>query len=175
MVGALLLLVLSSPIFVAIAALQLIAHGPPIFFGQTRPGLHGKLFRVLKFRSMISQDHGDSTSEDSKRVTRLGRFLRLTSLDELPQLLNVLRGEMSFVGPRPLLTEYLALYSPAESTRHNVRPGLTGLAQVKGRKSLTLKEKVALDLVYVRRVSPLLDLWILWETLGVVFSRRDAL
>lgn len=173
--GALILLVLFSPLFVLISGLQWLLEGPPIFFVQERPGLNGATFRLLKFRSMRILRSGELIVDESDRITGLGKFLRLTSLDELPQLVNVLRGEMSFVGPRPLLIEYLASYSPAQNDRHMVRPGLTGLAQVRGRKSLSLQEKVRFDLLYVRQISFNLDVWILWKTLLVVFSRRDAL
>ena len=157
-----LLLILLSPLFLLVALLVLVALGRPLFFRQERPGLDGRPFRLIKFRSMSDlRDAKGNLLEDAERLGRLGRFLRATSLDELPELINVLKGEMSLVGPRPLLMDYLPLYSPEQFRRHEVRPGLTGLAQVSGRNALDWDEKFALDLRYVDEWSPMLDAKIL--------------
>ncbi len=132
----------------------------PIFFRQVRPGLHARPFTLIKFRTMRP-----GSEPDEERLTRMGRFLRATSLDELPELWHVLRGEMALVGPRPLLMEYLEIYTPEEMHRHDVRPGLTGWAQIHGRNAITLHEKVRYDLEYVRRRSTWLDFKILFCTL----------
>ena len=137
-----------------------LAFDRPIFFRQARPGLHGRPFTLIKFRTMRP-----GPEPDAERLTRLGRFLRATSLDELPELLNVLRGEMALVGPRPLLMAYLAEYTPAEHHRHDVRPGITGWAQVHGRNAITRADKVRYDLDYIARRSTAFDLYILCLTL----------
>jgi sugar transferase EpsL len=140
-----------------------------VLFLQERPGLHGKSFTILKFRSMLDATDVDRVPlPDALRITRVGRFLRRTSLDELPELVNVLRGEMSLVGPRPLLTEYLPRYSDEQMRRHAVRPGITGWSQVNGRNALTWDEKFALDVWYVDHRSMRLDLQILRKTVGNV-------
>jgi len=159
------LLVLAAPI-VAVAALIYAAMGRPVLFTQKRPGKGGRLFTLYKFRTM--SDPLDAAGEplpDAPRITPVGRFLRRYSLDELPQLWNVLRGDMSLVGPRPLLTEYLPLYSPEQARRHEVRPGITGWAQVNGRNAQTWEERLRLDVWYVDHPSFWLDLKILWMTL----------
>ncbi len=143
-----------------IIALLLLLTARPIFFRQVRPGLHAKPFTLIKFRTMRPGSEADEV-----RLTRLGRFLRATSLDELPELWHVLRGEMALVGPRPLLMEYLDIYTPEEMHRHDVRPGLTGWAQIHGRNAITLREKIQYDLDYVRRRSTWFDFKILFYTL----------
>lgn len=164
-----LLLLLLTPVFVLIAAAVYVDLGKPIFFVQERPGLHEKPFLLLKFRTMRSWE-GSSAVSDFERMSRLGRSLRRMSLDELPGLWNVVRGDMSLVGPRPLLVEYLPIYSTEHRRRHEVRPGLTGLAQALGRNSLAWKEKLDFDVEYVESKGPLLDLQIIFKTLYVVFS-----
>lgn len=147
--------------------------GSPILFRQIRPGLHGKPFEILKFRTMrTAVDAQGNQLPDSDRLTTLGRFLRNTSLDELPELWNILKGDMSLVGPRPLLMEYLPLYSPEQSRRHEVRPGLTGWAQVNGRNSLSWKEKFILDIWYVDNQSLWIDVKIIFQTIRKVLSRE---
>jgi lipopolysaccharide/colanic/teichoic acid biosynthesis glycosyltransferase len=158
-------LIVAAPVMAVVAALILGTMGRPILFTQRRPGYRGKLFTVYKFRTMRDSAEGDGRPRpDAERLTRLGRGLRATSLDELPELFNVLRGDMSLVGPRPLLPEYLDRYTPAQARRHDVRPGLTGLAQVRGRNALTWDEKFDLDLFYVENRTMLLDLRILART-----------
>jgi lipopolysaccharide/colanic/teichoic acid biosynthesis glycosyltransferase len=159
------LVVLLLPML-AIALAVRLRLGRPVFFVQERPGRHGVPFPLIKFRTMREayDEKGEPLPEED-RLTRLGRFLRATSLDELPELWNVLRGEMSLVGPRPLLMEYLPLYTPEQARRHDVRPGLTGWAQINGRNAISWEEKFALDLWYVDHHSMLLDLKILWSTL----------
>lgn len=167
-------LVVLSPVIVLVALLIRLKIGGPVFFRQARPGLSGKPFDVVKFRSMT--DELDDTGQplpDSERLTGLGRFLRSTSLDELPELWNVLKGEMSLVGPRPLLMEYLPLYSEEQARRHNVRPGITGWAQVNGRNALGWDERFELDVWYVDNQSLWLDLKILLMTLVGVLRREN--
>ena len=143
--------------------------GSPVLFTQVRPGLHGKPFRMVKFRTMTdARDASGALLPDAQRLTPFGRFLRASSLDELPELWNVLRGEMSLVGPRPLLMEYLPLYSPEQARRHAVRPGITGWAQVNGRNAISWADKFALDVWYVDHRSLLLDIRILWLTVRKV-------
>lgn len=158
-----------SPVFVATAVAVRVKLGSPVLFSQLRPGLGGRPFRILKFRTMIDAvDEAGRPLPDDQRLTPFGALLRRTSLDELPELINVLKGEMSIVGPRPLLLEYLPLYNAEQRRRHEVRPGITGLAQVRGRNAITWKEKFAYDVEYVDRCSLLLDLRIIAETIGVV-------
>ena len=155
-----------APIIAGTALAVRIAMGSPLLFRQTRPGLGGKPFELVKFRTMReAHDRAGRPLSDSERLTRFGRFLRSTSLDELPQLWNVLKGDMSLVGPRPLLTQYLPLYSPEQARRHDVRPGITGWTQVNGRNSLSWEEKFRLDVWYVDNRSFVLDLRILGLTL----------
>mgnify|MGYP001818756304 FL=1 len=161
------------PLMLLTALSVLLSVGRPVLFTQVRPGLHARPFRILKFRTMISAQSDDGTPlSDGDRLTRLGRLLRATSLDELPELFNVLRGDMSLVGPRPLLTEYLPLYSDEQARRHEVPPGITGWAQVKGRNALGWEEKFELDVWYVDNHSIWLDLQILWLTLAMVLKRE---
>lgn len=165
--------VLISPILSVIALLVYYYHGRPILFRQVRPGYHGKPFTVYKFRTMNdARDPQGNLLPDEIRLTRLGRFLRSTSLDELTELINVLRGEMSLVGPRPLLTQYLERYTPEQARRHNVLPGITGWAQVNGRNVLTWEDKFRLDVWYVDHWSIWLDIRILLLTLWKVIKRE---
>lgn len=172
-VASLLLLILLSPALLLVALTILTTMGRPIFFRQVRPGLDGRPFRMIKFRSMHdARDAQGAPLPDDQRLGKVGRLLRSTSLDEVPELLNVLRGDMSLVGPRPLLMEYLPLYSADQFRRHQVRPGLTGLAQVGGRNALSWDEKFALDLRYIDQWSMALDLKILAETIWMVLFRH---
>ncbi|CAM2867136.1 Putative colanic biosynthesis UDP-glucose lipid carrier transferase [Legionella steigerwaltii] len=167
------LLVLLMPILVIVALLTRYHLGSPIFFRQDRPGLHGKTFQLIKFRTMkeLYNKQGE-VLPDKDRITRFGHFVRASSLDELPQLWNVLKGEMSFVGPRPLLIEYLSLYNNEQKRRHDVKPGITGLAQVNGRNALTWDDKFKLDLWYVDHQSFYLDIKILLLTVKKVVIRE---
>lgn len=166
------LMVLVSPLFLILALLVRICLGRPVLFKQSRPGLHGIPFTLLKFRTMTDcHDMCGNLLPDSDRLTRFGRMLRSTSLDELPEFINVLKGEMSLVGPRPLLMEYLPLYSECQAKRHDVLPGITGLAQVNGRNLLSWDEKFKLDVWYVDNRSFWLDLKILWLTIKQVITR----
>ncbi|MEW4449562.1 sugar transferase [Qipengyuania sp. JC766] len=168
-----LLLVILAPLLAVVALLVRFRLGSPVLFRQTRPGLHGKPFEILKFRTMT--DGRDAQGEllpDSRRLTDFGRFLRSSSIDELPELINILRGDMSFVGPRPLLMEYLPLYSQEQARRHEVRPGITGWAQVNGRNAIGWDEKFALDVEYVDRRSLLLDARIMVLTALKVIRRE---
>jgi len=169
------LLVLLSPVIICIAVVIRVSMGPPVLFKQVRPGLHGRPFTMYKFRTMNdARDERGNLLPDSERLTRLGRFLRSTSLDELPELINVLKGEMSLVGPRPLLMEYLPLYTQEQARRHEVPPGITGWAQVNGRNAISWKEKFEYDVWYVDNWTLWLDLKILWQTLVAVL-RRDGI
>lgn len=169
--GAALALLILLPLLLSIAVLVRLKLGQPVLFRQLRPGLRGQPFRLVKFRTM--RDLNDETGNplpDEKRLTEFGKWLRRTSLDELPELWNVLKGEMSLVGPRPLLMDYLPLYSAEQARRHEVRPGITGWAQVMGRNALSWEEKFALDLWYVEHQSFWLDMKILVMTVARVFS-----
>jgi len=171
-VGSTLLLTLLMPVLLLLALLVRRRLGSPVMFVQERPGLAGKPFRMLKFRTMTNAcDAAGVLLSDSERLVPFGRFLRASSLDELPELVNVLRGEMSLVGPRPLLMEYLPLYSCHQNRRHEVRPGITGWAQVNGRNTLSWNEKFDMDVWYVDNHSLWLDLRILWLTIGKVLKR----
>ena len=172
---SILLLIMLSPLFVLIAILVLIFIGRPVFFLQVRPGLNEKLFTLIKFRTMTNEiDSSGVSLKDSLRLSKFGNFLRSTSLDEIPELWNILKGEMSFVGPRPLLVEYLPLYNSYQNIRHKAKPGITGLAQVNGRNSITWDEKFDLDVWYVENQSLLLDLKILWMTIKKVIMREGV-
>ncbi len=174
-VGAAAGLAIASPLLALTGAAILLTDGRPVLFRQTRPGRGGRPFRIMKFRTMRAPRPDEVPYEtDGRRVTRLGRFLRRSSLDELPELWNVLRGEMSLVGPRPLLVEYLDKYSPEERRRHEVRPGITGWAAVNGRHALKFKERLALDVWYVDHWSLTLDLRILVLTVYQVLRRADV-
>ena len=166
-------LILLSPVLIVVAVLIRRQMGAPVFFCQTRPGLHGKPFTMIKFRSMRDAvDAQGRALPDAERLTRLGRFLRSSSLDELPELWNVLKGDMSLVGPRPLLMEYLPLYSSEQARRHEVRPGVTGWAQVNGRNAISWDQKFALDVWYVDNRNLWLDLKITWLTIRKVVTRE---
>ncbi|MHB2155250.1 sugar transferase [Calditrichota bacterium GD2] len=165
--------ILISPVLLLLSIVLLVQMGRPIFFVQTRPGYRGKPFRLIKFRTMKNEvDKQGNLLPDEKRLTRFGQFLRSTSLDELPELFNVLKGDMSLVGPRPLLMEYLPLYSKEQARRHEVKPGITGWAQVNGRNALSWQEKFKLDVWYVDHVSFFLDIKILFLTMIKVLKRE---
>lgn len=171
-VGATAGLIFFSPILAIAALLILLRMGAPILFRQIRPGLQGHPFQMIKFRTMLdATDRNGNPLPDAERLTGLGKYLRSTSIDELPGLWNVLKGEMSLVGPRPLLMEYLPLYSPEQSRRHQVRPGVTGWAQINGRNALSWDDKFALDVWYVDNQSLGLDARILWLTIRKVLKR----
>ncbi|MEU4470474.1 sugar transferase [Micromonospora sp. NPDC023888] len=165
-------LLLATPVLAAVALAVLVTMGRPVLFRQARPGRHGRLFHLVKFRSMTVGGADEAPANDAARLTAFGRWLRTTSLDELPQLWNVLRGEMSLVGPRPLLPAYLSRYSPEQLRRHEVRPGITGLQQAYGRNALSWDERFALDVHYVRHRSLVLDLRILLRTVRTVLLRE---
>ena len=166
-------LLLAAPALLIVGLAVRLRLGSPVLFVQSRPGRRGQPFNMVKFRTMRdTRDAQGCLLPDAQRLTRFGRFLRSTSLDELPELWNVLRGDMSLVGPRPLLTEYLNRYTPAQMRRHDVRPGITGLAQVNGRNALTWEQKFAFDVEYVERCSLALDASILVRTIGQVVARR---
>ena len=170
---SLLLLILLSPVMLVIAVLVRIKLGKPVLFSQERPGLHGRLFRLYKFRTMRDLRGADGRLlPDEERLTKFGRFLRASSLDELPELFNVLKGEMSLVGPRPLLVAYLDRYTPEQARRHEVLPGITGWAQVNGRNALSWEAKFKLDVWYVDNQSFWLDLKILFLTLWKALKRE---
>lgn len=171
---ALVLIVLLFPIYIVLSILILIKMGKPIFFRQKRPGLNEKIFAIYKFRTMTNEkdDEGNLLS-DEKRLFGVGKFIRSTSLDELPQIFNVLKGEMSFIGPRPLLVEYLGKYDEKQKRRHDVKPGITGWAQVNGRNAISWEEKFEYDIWYVDNQSFLLDMKILWITFLKVLKRSD--
>jgi len=170
---SLLALLILWPIILIVAIVIKIKLGSPILFSQLRPGLSGKIFRMYKFRSMLdATDSFGNQLQDEFRLTRFGRILRATSMDELPGLWNVLKGDMSLVGPRPLLVEYLPLYSTEQARRHHVRPGITGWAQVNGRNTISWEDKFKLDVWYVDNQSLWLDLRILFLTIKKVFVRE---
>lgn len=172
LVGAGVGLVVTAPFFAGVALAVRKDLGTPVIFKQERAGKDGELFTLWKFRTMRDAvDERGRELPDSERLTALGRLLRASSLDELPQLINVLRGEMSLVGPRPLLPRYLPRYSPEQARRHEVKPGITGWAQVRGRNALSWDAKLALDVWYVEHQSLLLDAKILWETIAKVLKR----
>ncbi len=167
------LLVVLSPLLLALGVVVWWRLGWPVLFVQTRPGLHGRPFALVKFRTMTkAQDSQGAPLPDAERLTGLGRFLRATSLDELPELWNVLRGEMSLVGPRPLLMDYLPLYTPEQARRHEVRPGITGWAQIHGRNAVSWEDRFALDVWYVDNRGLGLDLRIVWQTVLAVLRRE---
>lgn len=163
------------PVIIIVAILIRLKLGSPIFFTQDRPGLNDKIFKMYKFRSMTDAcDENGKLLSDKERITKFGSFLRGSSLDELPGLWNILKGDMSLVGPRPLLVEYLKFYTATESKRHNVRPGLTGLAQVSGRNNLAWDDRLKMDVDYVNNQSFLLDLKILFLTFIKVVQKEDV-
>jgi lipopolysaccharide/colanic/teichoic acid biosynthesis glycosyltransferase len=167
-------LILTAPLQAVLALVVRRKLGSPVLFRQLRPGKDGEIFELAKFRTMLEPDESRGLVTDKQRMTPFGAFLRSTSLDELPTLWNVVRGDMSLVGPRPLLVRYLDRYTPEQARRHEVRPGVTGLAQVSGRNAITWDEKFAKDLEYVDRRSLRLDTRIVWRTL-VQVARRDGI
>lgn len=168
-------IILLLPIILIVAILVRVKLGSPILFSQQRPGLNGKIFRMYKFRSMTDErDESGALLPDKVRLTKFGSFLRSSSLDELPGLWNILKGDMSLVGPRPLLVEYLEFYTEREQLRHSLRPGLTGLAQVSGRNNLAWDERLEIDVEYVQNQSFLLDLKILYLTFIKVIKKEDV-
>ena len=168
------LLVILSPLMIVIGVLALVLQGRPVLFVQVRPGLHERPFRLLKFRTMAGNNPPVAGELEEKCTTRFGEILRVLSLDELPQLINILLGDMSFVGPRPLLMEYLPLYSNDQKKRHNVRPGLTGLAQVAGRNHVPWVRRLALDVVYVENQSLVMDTEIILKSVVLVLTRQGV-
>lgn len=173
---AVILLTVLSPLMLLAATLIAVNRDGPILFKQKRPGKDGKIFTVYKFRTMSTAliDRNGKELSDFERMTRIGKFLRKTSIDELPQLFNILKGDMSFIGPRPLLTEYLGLYSPEQMRRHEVLPGISGWAQVNGRNTLTWEQKFAYDIYYVDHYSFLMDMKIFFKTIENVL-RQDGI
>ncbi|MGI6091304.1 MAG: sugar transferase [Saccharofermentanales bacterium] len=170
---ALLGLIILSPLFLLLGILIRVSMGSPILFIQERIGLDEKRFNLFKFRTMTNQlDKSGTLLPDAKRLTKVGKFLRSTSLDELPELVNILDGSMSFVGPRPLLIDYLPLYNDRQRRRHSVKPGITGWAQIKGRNELSWPERFELDLWYVENMSFFTDVKILFKTIAVVLTRE---
>lgn len=168
-------IVLLSPVFLVTAILVRIKLGSPVLFHQERPGLHEKIFTLCKFRTMTdARDASGELLPDSERLTKFGKLLRSTSLDELPELFNIWKGDMSIIGPRPLLVSYLPWYTEEERLRHTVRPGLTGLAQVSGRNYLDWDKRLAKDVKYVRNLSFRMDLKVLFMTVAVVFKRSEV-
>ena len=170
---SLIAIIVLSPLFVVLAIMVRKKLGSPVLFKQERPGLNEKIFVMYKFRTMT--DHKDNNGDllpDEQRLTKFGNFLRSTSLDELPELLNVLRGDMAVIGPRPLLIKYLPLYNAQQKRRHQVRPGLSGLAQVNGRNAISWEEKFELDIRYVNSISFIGDIKIIFKTFKKVFKRE---
>ncbi|MDO4294174.1 MAG: sugar transferase [Eubacteriales bacterium] len=169
------ILAVLSPLFVILIVLVREKLGSPVFFRQERPGLGGRIFTLYKFRTMTDErDENGELLPDGDRLTPFGKFLRSTSLDELPEFLNILKGDMSFIGPRPLLVSYLPYYTPEESLRHTVRPGLTGLAQVSGRNFLDWDRRLQKDVEYVKNLSFKMDLRVLLLTVKVVLDRSEV-
>lgn len=171
---SLFLIIIFSPIYIIVSFLIYKKMGSPIFFKQKRPGYKEEIFGIYKFRTMTNKtDKDGNLLPDDQRLVGIGKFIRSTSLDELPQLFNVLKGEMSFVGPRPLLTEYLELYNDKQKRRHDVKPGITGWAQVNGRNAISWEQKFEYDVWYVENQSFTLDMEILWMTFLKVLKRSD--
>ena len=171
---ALTLIIFFSPIYIVVTILVLWKMGNPVLFRQKRPGLKGKIFSIYKFRTMTNDtDVNGELLPDEQRLIGIGKFIRSASLDELPQIFNVLKGDMSFVGPRPLLIEYLPLYNEREKKRHDVKPGITGWAQVNGRNAISWEQKFEYDVWYVEHQSFWLDMKILWMTFLKVVNRSD--
>ncbi len=170
---ALILIIIFAPIMIIVAILIYIWDGRPIIFTQARPGLNEKIFKIYKFRTMTNEkDEFGNLLPDEKRLNGIGKIIRSLSLDELPQLFNVLKGDMSFIGPRPLLVEYLELYNEEQKKRHLVKPGITGLAQVKGRNAISWRKKFKYDVFYVNHLSFKLDLYIICLTILKVIKRE---
>lgn len=175
--GALIGLVLLSPIFIVTIVLLFFANKNGwrgVFFIQERPGKNEKIFKALKFKTM-TDERGENgvLLPDAQRLTKVGRFVRSTSIDELPQLINILKGDMAFIGPRPLLVQYLPLYSEEQHHRHDVNPGMSGWAQVNGRNSITWKKKFELDVYYVKHIGPIMDIKVFFTTIKNVLMRKD--
>ena len=171
---SLITIIILSPVLLVVGVVVRIKLGSPIVFSQERPGLNEKIFRLYKFRTMTEEkDSNGNLLPDEDRLTGFGKMLRATSLDELPELWNILKGDMSLVGPRPLLVRYLPRYTEEQRHRHDVRPGLTGLAQVNGRNAITWEKKFAYDLIYIKDISFLLDVKILVQTVVKVFKRES--
>ncbi|MEJ8767638.1 sugar transferase [Oceanobacillus sp. HCA-5259] len=167
-------IIILSPVMLLVALFVRVNLGSPVIFTQERAGLNGEIFKLYKFRSMTNEvDEQGNLLPNNKRLTKFGKILRSTSMDELPELFNILKGDMSFVGPRPLLTEYLPRYSDEQKKRHNVRPGLTSLTAVNGRASLSWDERLKMDVWYVRNLSFLLDFKIILKTFITVFKREN--
>lgn len=173
--GALTALLLLSPLFVATMLLLYFANkGAGVFFAQPRPGKGEKIFKALKFKTMTDErDAEGNLLPDSDRLTKVGRFIRSTSIDELPQLINILKGDMAFIGPRPLLVQYLPLYSEEQHRRHEVMPGMSGWAQVNGRNNISWARKFELDMYYVDHIGPIMDGRVFFTTIKKVFFRED--
>lgn len=170
---SLIAIIILSPILLIVALLVRIKLGSPVIFKQERPGLHEKIFTLYKFRTMTDEkDKDGNLLPDDQRLTKFGKLLRSTSLDEIPELFNILKGDMSIVGPRPLLVKYLPLYNEHQKHRHDVRPGFTGWAQCNGRNAISWEEKFDLDIYYVKHVSFILDLSIIFKTIKIVFLRE---
>lgn len=170
---SLIAIIILSPILLIVAILVRIKLGSPVIFKQKRPGLHERIFTLYKFRTMTDQkDEQGNLLPDEIRLTKFGKLLRSTSLDELPELFNILKGDMSVVGPRPLLVRYLPLYNEHQKHRHDVRPGFTGWAQCNGRNAISWEEKFDLDVYYIRHVSFLLDLKVIFKTIKIVLFRE---
>lgn len=173
---ALAAIIVFSWLYIIVAVLVGVKLGSPILFKQERPGLHGKIFTLYKFRTMTDKkDENGELLPDDVRLTSFGKLLRKTSLDELPEAFNILKGDMSVVGPRPLLVKYLSLYSERQMHRHDVRPGLSGLAQISGRNAITWEEKFELDLEYVHNVTFLMDVKIIFRTVISAFVKHDGI
>ena len=170
---SLIALILLTPILLVVYILVVLKLGRPVIFKQERPGKNEKIFTLYKFRTMTDEkDENGKLLPDSKRLTRFGKFLRSTSLDELPELVNIIKGDMSIVGPRPLLVEYLPLYNEEQKHRHDVRPGLTGLAQVSGRNAISWEEKFEEDIEYIKKITFLRDFKIIIKTVGKVLKKE---
>lgn len=171
---AILVFLLLLPLFLLISILLIITSKDNPFFIQKRPGKNERIFKIIKFKTMNNKrDENGKLLPDSDRLTALGKIIRKTSLDELPQLINIIKGDMSFIGPRPLLVEYLPLYNGYQKQRHNVKPGITGWAQVNGRNSLSWNKKFKFDIYYVKNIGFLLDMKIFFKTINKVFLRKD--
>ena len=173
--GALVALILLSPVFLATIVLLFFANkGAGVFFTQDRPGKNEKIFKALKFKTMTDERDADGNLlPDAMRLTKVGRFIRSTSIDELPQLVNILKGDMAFIGPRPLLVQYLPLYSDEQRRRHDVTPGMSGWAQVNGRNNISWTQKFEYDVYYVDNIGPKMDILVFFQTIGKVLFRKD--
>lgn len=174
-IGALMALILLSPIFICTIIILMITNkGAGVFFAQARPGKNEKIFKALKFKTMTdARDAEGNLLSDAERLTKVGRFIRSTSIDELPQLINILKGDMAFIGPRPLLVQYLPLYNEEQHRRHDVTPGMSGWAQVNGRNNISWTKKFELDVYYVDHISASMDIKVFFTTIKKVFGRVD--